>query len=126
LTTTRRRVDPELGCRVDPRPPAGILDPERFGVLDDGPWRREAAGRHSIGLPRPSTTRNISWDASSPANDDVDFLDFETTDRPGPSFTDGNRDNRVELSCINQNRSSFPTKKICICQELDISGCVLL
>jgi hypothetical protein len=57
-----------------------VLRPKRFGVLDDGPWRREAAGRHSTGLSRPSTTRNISWEASSPANDGVDF--FSTLRRP--------------------------------------------
>jgi hypothetical protein len=26
--------------------PAGVMDPKRFGVLDDGPWRGKAAGRH--------------------------------------------------------------------------------
>jgi hypothetical protein len=35
---------------AEAEPPHGlttrILHPERFGVLDDGPWRREAAGRH--------------------------------------------------------------------------------
>jgi hypothetical protein len=44
------------------------------------------------------------------AGEGVYSLDFETPDPPGPLFSDGYRANRVELSCINQNRSSFPTK----------------
>jgi hypothetical protein len=35
------------------------------------------------------------------------FLSTLTIDRQGPSFTDSNRDSRVELSCINQKRRGF-------------------
>jgi hypothetical protein len=30
--------------------PGGVLDLVRFGVLDDGPGRREAAGGHRLGM----------------------------------------------------------------------------
>jgi hypothetical protein len=34
---------------------AGLLDPERFGVFDDGPGQRETSVGHCPGLPRPSS-----------------------------------------------------------------------
>ena len=75
--------------------PARILHPKRLGVLDDGPGRREAAGGHSKSLPRLSTSRRISREASSPDNilpicsGGIDAVILALSSRPSPKGTPG-------------------------------------
>jgi hypothetical protein len=77
--------------------PAGVLHPERFRVLDDGPGRREAAGGHYPSLLRPSTSRKISCEASSPdsilpiCSGGIDVIIWALTSRPLPEGNTGSQ-----------------------------------
>jgi hypothetical protein len=81
-------IEPPTVC-----PPAS----ERFRVLDDGPGRREAAGGHYPSLLRPSTSRKISCEASSPdsilpiCSGGIDVIIWALTSRPLPEGNTGSQ-----------------------------------